>query len=266
MLSSSHAALLAPFIAKLAARDQLDADDHVALEALPVVEQRVDAGEYLIREGAVGEHCMMVLKGFVQRHKIVADGRRQIVAIHMEGDILEFGALAGLRANCHAQTLTAARILKLPTAALAAVIRARPSIAQAMWTESLTSASVFQEWLANIGRRDARSRMAHLLCELSLRQKIAADQVPASFDLPLTQEQLGDVLGLTSVHVNRTLKGLVREGLITYARARMTILRWNELASAGEFETGYLNVTGIVPKAGGSAPILPERAQPIQPA
>lgn len=253
MSPSLNAASLAPFTAKLASRCELDVDDQAALAALPVIEQRIDAGEFLVRQGAIGEHCILVVKGFVQRHKIVANGGRQIVAILMEGDLLGFEALAGLGADCHAQSLTAARILKAPTAALAAVLRQRPAVGQAMWTESLTSASVFQEWLANIGRRDARTRMAHLLCELSLRQRLFDKHAQASFDLPLTQEQLGDVLGLTSVHVNRTLKGLSREDLIRYERGRMTILQWEKLAAAGEFDDVYLNVPKTLDRAGRGA-------------
>jgi CRP-like cAMP-binding protein len=112
-----------------------------------------------------------------------------------------------------------------------------------MWIDTLVDASIFREWIANVGRRDARTRIAHLLCEFSLRLQHAGLAQQTGYDLPMTQEQLGDTTGLTSVHVNRTIKALEREGLIDRVGPRaITIGDWKKLADAGDFDSGYLHM------------------------
>jgi CRP-like cAMP-binding protein len=119
----------------------------------------------------------------------------------------------------------------------------RPAVAHAMWIDTLVDASIFREWIANIGRRDARTRVAHLLCEFAVRLRVAGLGGDAYYELPMTQEQLADATGLTSVHVNRTLKGLEREGLIERANPRaIWIGDWRRLAEAGDFDTNYLHL------------------------
>jgi hypothetical protein len=112
-----------------------------------------------------------------------------------------------------------------------------------MWIDTLVDASVFREWLANVGRRDARTRIAHLLCEFSLRLKVAGIGEQSNYDLPMTQEQLADATGLTSVHVNRTIRALEADGLIERTSARsITIGDWRNLAYIGDFDSGYLHL------------------------
>jgi CRP-like cAMP-binding protein len=112
-----------------------------------------------------------------------------------------------------------------------------------MWIDTLVDASIFREWIANVGRRDARTRIAHVLCEFALRLKLAGLGEQTGYQLPMTQEQLGDVTGLTSVHVNRTLKSLEAEGLIERISPRsITIGDWKKLAHAGDFDSNYLHL------------------------
>ena len=117
-----------------------------------------------------------------------------------------------------------------------------------MWTDTLVDGSIFREWIANVGRRDARTRMAHLLCEFSLRLKVAGLGTDDQYELPMTQEQLADATGLTSVHVNRTLKALERDGLIQRSNPRFVqIGDWRKLAEAGDFDSNYLHLRGNEP-------------------
>lgn len=112
-----------------------------------------------------------------------------------------------------------------------------------MWIDSLVDASVFREWITNLGRRDARTRIAHLLCEFSLRLKVAGLGEETHYELPMTQEQLADCTGLTPVHVNRMLMSLERDGLIERRSSRtITIGDWKKLANAGEFISSYLHL------------------------
>ena len=113
----------------------------------------------------------------------------------------------------------------------------------AMWLDTLVDGSIFREWIANVGRRDAHTRLAHLLCEFSLRLKIAGLGKSNQYELPMTQEQIADCTGLTSVHVNRTLKILEAEGLIQRRSSRtVTIGDWKKLAEAGDFDSTYLHL------------------------
>lgn len=112
-----------------------------------------------------------------------------------------------------------------------------------MWLDTLVDASIFREWIANVGRRDARTRIAHLLCEFAVRLRLAGLGEETHYELPMTQEQLADATGLTSVHVNRTLKGLETEGLIERTNPRaIHIGDWRKLAKAGDFDSAYLHL------------------------
>jgi CRP-like cAMP-binding protein len=112
-----------------------------------------------------------------------------------------------------------------------------------MWIDTLVDGSIFREWIANVGRRDARARIAHLLCEFSLRLKVAGLGEATDYALPMTQEQLADATGLTSVHVNRTLKALEAEQLIERSNPRSIVIgNWKKLADAGDFNPQYLHM------------------------
>jgi CRP-like cAMP-binding protein len=131
----------------------------------------------------------------------------------------------------------------IPRDEIVRVASERPAIGKAMWMDTLVDASIFREWIANIGRRDARTRIAHLLCEFGLRLKHAGIGAETGYQLPMTQEQLGDATGLTSVHVNRTIKALEAEGLIDRVNPRsITIADWKKLAHAGDFDSAYLHM------------------------
>ncbi len=111
-----------------------------------------------------------------------------------------------------------------------------------MWLETLAEGSIFREWIANIGRRDARSRVAHLLCEIAVRLHSAGLITGNRYELPMTQEQIGDATGLTPVHVNRTLQKLCSERLITRDKRAITIENWKALSVVADFNTGYLHL------------------------
>jgi CRP-like cAMP-binding protein len=116
-----------------------------------------------------------------------------------------------------------------------------PNVGRAFWTDTLIDSSIFREWVVNVGRRDSRARVAHLLCELSLRMQAAGLADGHRYQLPMTQEQLADAVGLTSVHVNRVLKQLAEEGLISRDRRTIVIEDWRRMRRAGDFNDRYLH-------------------------
>jgi CRP-like cAMP-binding protein len=139
--------------------------------------------------------------------------------------------------------LTPGTVALIPRDQIIQLTLERPKIAHAMWIDTLVDASIFREWIMNVGRRDARTRVAHLLCEFSLRLKLAGLGQDNSYELPMTQDQLADATGLTSVHVNRTIKLLEAQGLIDRSSPRsIHIGDWRKLAEVGDFDSNYLHL------------------------
>jgi CRP-like cAMP-binding protein len=241
-MSTQHQSPLQPMVDKLAywARadpycGEFDVADTEALLGLPHRTKNLARLGYIVREREATSQSCVMLSGFAVRHKIVAGGSRQILAVHMKGDIVDL--------QNSFQVLTDSQVAFIPAEAIKQLSVDRPNVGIAMWHDTLVDGSVFREWIANIGRRDAQSRIAHLLCEFSLRLKVAGLGKQTDYELPMTQEELADCVGLTPVHVNRTLKALERLNLITRTHSRgITIGDWKKLAEAGDFDSNYLHL------------------------
>jgi CRP-like cAMP-binding protein len=239
---------LEPMLRKLEYWQKLDAADRAALLALPYSVRTFTQNQYVVREGDFTTHSCLLLSGFAIRSKLVADGRRQIVAIHMKGETVDLqNSLLG-RADHSVQMLTAGKVAMIPRDEILRIAFERPAVGRAMWIDTLVDASIFREWVANVGRRDAQTRIAHLLCEFALRLKVAGLGEQTNYELPMTQEQLADATGLTSVHVNRTLMNLGTAGLIERSNPRRIVIGdWRKLAEAGDFDSGYLHLRDTEP-------------------
>ncbi|WP_380786827.1 Crp/Fnr family transcriptional regulator [Sphingomonas sp. R86521] len=224
---------------------EFDDTDKAAVLDLPHRTKRIERHGYIVREGEETVHSCVILSGYAIRHKIVDGGARQILSVHMRGDIVDLqNSFLGL-ADHNVQMLTGSEIAFIPRQAIRKLAFERPNVGMAMWHDSLVDGSIFREWMANVGRRDAQTRVAHLLCEFSLRLKLAGLGSQTDYELPMTQEQLADCVGLTPVHVNRTLKMLEIKNLIVRTRNRgIVIADWRKLADAGDFDSNYLHVRG----------------------
>ena len=234
---------LEPMVRKLEYRGKFSEADRAALLALPHVVKRIEPHHYVVRERDKATHSCLMLSGFSIRHKIVGTGHRQIVAIHMKGEMVDLQNSLLDTADHSVQMLTVGKVAMIPRDEIVRIAFERPEIGKAMWLDTLVDGSIFREWIANVGRRDARTRIAHVLCEFGLRLKHAGLGEEVGYDLPMTQEQLGDATGLTSVHVNRTLKSLEADGLIERVSPRaITIGDWKGLVGAGDFDSGYLHM------------------------
>lgn len=229
-------------VKRLAARFALPPEATDTLLDLPFVLRDYQPGQVIVREGDRVRYCTFVLTGFVTRYKLVGDGGRQIVAIHLSGDFVDLQHILLDRADHSIHALTLATVAQFPADALIRLAYQFPEIGKALWLESLVEAATFREWIANVGRRDARARTAHLLCELATRRQAAGLGAVDTFELPMTQEQLGDALGLTSVHINRTLRGLESEGLIRRSKRAVVVADWPALQRAGDFNPNYLHL------------------------
>jgi CRP-like cAMP-binding protein len=228
-------------IRKIESIVDLSAEDRQALLELPITVRNVEADKDIVRERDQPTECVLVLEGFVCRYKLISDGKRQIMGFYVPGDIPDLHSLYIEVMDHSLGTLTATKIAGIPHDSLRTLLRRRPSLAEAFWRDTLIDAAVFREWIIGLGRRDAYARIAHLFCELFIRHRAVGLTTGDSFDLHVTQAELGDALGLSTVHVNRVLQDLRRDNLITLRGKLLTILDWNELQRAGEFDPLYLH-------------------------
>jgi CRP-like cAMP-binding protein len=226
---------------KLGALAELDDLDRQAIRGLPSTAEAVNPGRHLVREGTAPRDCCLLVSGHACRYKVSANGRRQIVSFHIAGDLLDLQHLHLSIADHDVQTITAADVVWIPKTNLRTLARQRPAIAEAFWRDTLIDASIFREWVLNVGRRDARSRVAHMLCEFVARCSAAGLGRLEGFVWPMTQEQIGDATGLTAVHVNRMMKALSAEGAVERQPRGHAVRDWTRLKQIGEFDQAYLH-------------------------
>ena len=229
-------------VRKLEAQLPLSEADRRAILALPHTVRRLEAQSYTMREGDRPERCAVLVSGFAYRHKLTGEGSRQIISLHIPGDALDFQNLFLRESDHNIQMLTRGVVAQVPGAALEALVLSNPDVGRAVLTSTLIEASIFREWELNLGRRDARSRVAHLLCEFAYR--LRAHGLPSeTYELPMTQEQLADATGLTAVHVNRVLQTLQREGLIDRDRRMIRFPSWERMRDVADFNPRYLHIS-----------------------
>jgi CRP-like cAMP-binding protein len=248
MYLSANSALQA-FVQRLQALAPLSGEDVDALLGLTAQVARVRANADIVGPGADFDHAILVSAGLVGRYLPLADGQRQITALHIAGDVADLHRVATPKAGTALQALTNAAIVKIPAKELKAIALTSPRITQAFWIYSAVDAAVLTRWAVNLGRREARVRMAHLLCEIALRMEAADQGTRTDFLLELTQAQLGDMLGLTPVHVNRTLKALKEAGAVEVEGRLYRIPDWPRLAAIAEFDDDYLQIVPAVEEA-----------------
>jgi CRP-like cAMP-binding protein len=230
-----------PLVRRWSRYSPLSADDCSAIIALPVIQKRFGRDTYLVREGETANDCCLLLNGFAYRQKLLRNGSRQIISIHIPTEFVDLqNSMLGV-ADHNVQSLNQCEVAQIPREAILTLMDRRPAVRMALWVDTLIDASIFREWVVNVGRRDSRARIAHLICELSVRLKWIGKGDDVTCEFPLTQEHIADCTGLTPVHTNRTLQRLRREGLIQLSARSLTILDWDGLREAGDFEELYLH-------------------------
>jgi CRP-like cAMP-binding protein len=221
----------------------LPAEDRQLVLALPHRLRRLDAGSYLVREGDHPTHCTVLVKGYAFRQKVTGQGARQILAVCIPGDAVDLQNMFLNVSDHSVQLLTQCTVADVPREAMQDLVLSRPAIGTAIIELTLVDSSILREWVVNVGRRDARARIAHILCEFAVRLESRGLTSDHGFELPMTQEQLADATGLTSVHVNRVLKSLEADGLITRKRRHIHYDNWRALQDAGDFTRRYLHIS-----------------------
>jgi len=241
-MSSLLQSALPPMVRKLQLWKELDATEQEAVLTLPHEIKALEAGSYIVRDGDKVDHTCLLISGFAYRQKLARDGSRSISAVHMQGDVVDLqNSLLG-RADHSVQALTRAKVAFIRREAVVEAAFRFPKLGMAMWYDTLVDGSIFREWILNIARRDAPTRVAHLLCEFGIRLEALGLGDRSSYQLPMTQEQFADATGLTSVHVNRTLMGLEARGLLTRTKRYVAVSDWPNLRTTGDFDPAYLHL------------------------
>jgi CRP-like cAMP-binding protein len=244
----TQASTLEPMARTLSYRIKLSADDRAAILQLPHHVRTIQRGHFVVREREKTTHSCLMLSGVCARSKIVGTGHRQIVAVHMKGDMVDLQNSLLEVADHSVEALTTSKVAMIPRDEIVSLAEERPQVGRALWLDTLVEGSISREWVANIGRRDARTRIAHVLCEFAVRLRLAGLVDGDAYELPMTQEQLADATGLTAVHVNRTIRALEAERLIERPHPRAIQYKdWRMMAEVGDFDSNYLHLHHLEP-------------------
>lgn len=232
--------MIEDLLLKLRARDEVSADEESAIRSMVGEVRDVASDRTIIRAGEELSSSTLLLEGLLCRYKDLRDGSRQISELHIAGDFADLHSFTLKRLDHSIMALTRCRIAIVPHERLKAVTSAHPHLGRLFWFLTNLDASIHREWVLSLGRRDALSRMAHLFCELRARLAVIGRADESGYTLPLTQTDLAECLGLTPVHVNRTLKQLRESGLLEFRNGHVAILDLRRLESVAEFDAAYL--------------------------
>ncbi|MGI3899048.1 MAG: Crp/Fnr family transcriptional regulator [Janthinobacterium lividum] len=235
---------------KLASIAALSADEKAAVAALPMMIRDVAARQDIATIGDRPSHCCLVLTGFAFRYKLVRDGRRQILAFHVPGDVPDLQSLHLSVLDHNLAALTALTAGFIPHEAVHALNANFPRVGGALWRDTLVDAATLRERIVSIGQRDGLARTAHFLCEMFTRLRAVGLVNEATMTLPITQVELADALGLSFVHINRMLKELRERRLATLHNQTVAVVDWKGLAALGDFDADYLHLEPMDRPAG----------------
>jgi CRP-like cAMP-binding protein len=231
------------FLDRLTSRSALTKEEQQAILDLPGRSEHVQSNRDFVQLDERVDHACLVVNGLVGRFGQNADGKRQITAIHIPGDMADLHSVVQPTCTSALQALSIATVLRVPHAALRGVAAHYPAVAEALWRDCMVDASVLSQWVVNVGRRDAKARIAHLICEMAVRLHAAPAQGEVTFPFGVTQAQLADATGLTSVHVNRTLQALRHDGIAQVSTRAVHIPDWEALVATGDFDASYLQIS-----------------------
>ena len=231
-----------PLAAKLGQVLTLTDEERGVLDQLVSKPRRYAAGEDVLTEGEPSDYVHVVLEGAAVRYKYLPDGARQNMALLLPGDPCDLQVFLLTRMDHSIGTTVPSILAKIPREEILEILHSRPRLTTALWWNTLQDEAVLREWLLNVGRRRAPQRLAHLFWEIYLRFDVVGLTVDHSYTLPLTQAELGDAMGMSLVHVNRSLQALRNDRLITLEARVLTIPDPERLQAFTDFDPSYLHL------------------------
>jgi CRP-like cAMP-binding protein len=231
-------------IRKLENFTELAEEERRALRDAAAPVRNYGTHEDLLREGEQANVVNVMVSGFACRHKMLPDGRRQIIGYFLPGDMCDARVFILKRMDHTISTLAPCAVTSLSREAILDITSTYPRLARAFWWNTLMEEAICREWLVNVGQRTALERMSHLFCEVHLRLQAVGLASPNGCELPVTQAELADTVALSTVHVNRTLKELRRIGLVSMSSKSLVIHDLPALRTLAMFDASYLHLDG----------------------
>jgi CRP-like cAMP-binding protein len=229
-------------VRKLEVRDALSSDERDVIERMFTEVSLVKAGEDIVRDGERPGRSTLVVSGVAARYKVLKEGERQITALHLGGDFVDLHSFLLKQMDHGVTAISQCRVATVPHETLTRLSVSHPHLTRLFWLLTLLDGAMHREWLVAMGRRTALGRLAHLLCELKVRLNVSEGRTDNDFVMPVTQVDLSDILGLSSVHVNRVLQELRGDNLIAWKGVNVSILDWDGLRELAEFDDRYLHL------------------------
>ena len=247
--------IASPFIRKLEHFAPLSTEDQRRIEALIGRATFLAPHEHFVRPGDDPRSVHIVLDGWACRYKTLPDGRRQIVSLFLPGDMCDPYVFLLDAVDYAIGALTPCTVAKVPARSIRELTADRPDIAEALWWQTLVEMDLQREKIVSLGRRNAKERIAHLFCEVLARLAAVGWSNGTDCDWPLTQADLADITGLSSVHVNRSLQEMRNDGLVELHNRRLVVRDHGRLRETAMFDTTHLH--GLVAEAPRTPPTEP---------
>lgn len=234
--------MIEKLLMKLRARDDVSAEEEAILREAVAETRTYPAKATIVPAGQVLTFSTLLVRGLMCRFKDLSDGKRQMTEIHVEGDFADLHSFTLKRLEHSVMALTPCEIAVVPHERLQRITENHPHLTRLLWFSTNLDAAIHREWVLSLGRRSALARTAHLFCELHVRLGLVGLTEGLSYDFDVTQADLAECLGLTPVHVNRTLKELREQGLVEFRNSRVKIGSLEGLRDVAEFDGEYLHL------------------------
>ena len=232
----------AALLAALQVRDRLTNQEIDAIEQLPYSVREFRKGMSLIEQDSRPTESCLLLQGLAARVVYTPSGKRNITAVHIAGDFVDLHGFLLKVMDHHVAALTGVTAAFVPHAALRDISESFPHLARMLWLLTTIDAAIHRAWLTCLGRKSPLQHLAHLFCELSLRNKNVGLAPKLRFEFDVTQTEVSDMLGLSLVHTNRTIQELRASGLIRWDGKHAEIVDAKRLAKIADFDPTYLNL------------------------
>lgn len=218
------------------------ADREILTQALQRRVRILEPRQDIIREGERPRFVNVILEGWAQRYKQLADGRRQILSFFIAGDLCDANIFILKQMDHSLSTVTRVKLAEISQSEFEEIMERSPRIAQALWWNELVTVAIQREWTTNIGQRTAYERIAHLFCEMFVRLRTTGRTDDDECEFPLTQSEIAEATGLTQVHVNRTIQEMRRDQLIELRNKRLKVFDLDRLMAVALFNPNYLHL------------------------
>lgn len=236
-----------PVVSRLSRHTRFNSEELQALQELPCRMVEIPSRTDFVHLGEETEEASFIVEGLIGRFDQTRKGDRQVVGIYLEGDIPDLHSVVIPQASSALRAFTDCSLIRIPHSALQAAAATHAAVARAFWRESALDVAKVSKWVLSVGRKDALSRMAHLICEVACRSAGSATPGAVDFGFPVTQVDLGDMLGLSPDKINRTTKSLRLANLVSIDHGRVQIVDWEKLSRIADFDARYLSL-GKIPE------------------